>query len=74
MAKFRYRQPDLPVALRRQEDGSVRCEYPETIRSVTPGQEAVFYKDDIVLGGGVIDQVFRQGADLIQLVRDKAHA
>ena len=74
MAKFRYRQPDLPVRLMKQEDGSIRCEYPETIRSVTPGQEAVFYLDDMVLGGGVIDQVFCHDADLMQSVRNKAHA
>lgn len=72
MAKFRYRQEDCPVHLHRYEDGRVQLRYPQKIRSVTPGQQAVFYKDDVLLGGGVIDRVFQNGVDLMKMIDEKA--
>ena len=44
--------------------------YPNGIRSVTPGQEAVFYHEDAVIAGGVIDAVYRDDADLAQLIQE----
>ncbi len=57
-AKFRYRQQDHPVQLKKVSDTVVECFYPQGVKSVTPGQEAVFYDGEVVLGGGVIDQIF----------------
>ncbi|MDP2814608.1 MAG: tRNA 2-thiouridine(34) synthase MnmA [Erysipelotrichaceae bacterium] len=59
-AKFRYRQKDHPVTIR-FEDGSLIVTYVYSIASVTPGQEAVFYQGDVCLGGGVIEETFRNG-------------
>ncbi len=57
-AKFRYRQKDHAVEFFVNEDGTLTVLYPQKVGSVTPGQEAVFYDGDIVLGGGVIDYVY----------------
>lgn len=72
MAKFRYRQADCPVHLKRTSEHTVILSYPQGIRSVTSGQEAVFYLNDEMLGGGVIETVFQQGEDLMQKIREKA--
>ena len=52
-AKFRYRQQDNPVRVAMNDDGTLTASYPETIRSVTPGQEAVIYDGDTVICGGL---------------------
>ena len=39
---------------------------------MTPGQEAVFYLGDEMLGGGVIETVEQNGMDLMQKIREKA--
>ncbi|MBR2991510.1 MAG: tRNA 2-thiouridine(34) synthase MnmA [Solobacterium sp.] len=70
-AKFRYRQPDQETELIRTEDG-YRAVYPQTVRSVTPGQEAVFYLGEHLIGGGVIDAVYRNGEDLMEQIRRNA--
>ena len=72
-AKFRYRQKDNPVHIRKLSEDTVLCTYPQGVKSVTPGQEAVFYLDDIVLGGGVIEEVYKDGVDLLQKVTDTIH-
>ena len=42
--------------------------YPQKISAITCGQEAVFYDGKICLGGGVIEEVYRDGNDLNQTI------
>ena len=69
-AKFRYRQPDNEVDLLENADGTLLVRYPQTIRSVTPGQEAVFYDGDVMIAGGRIEKVFLNGEDLMETIAD----
>lgn len=70
-AKFRYRQQDNPVRISRNDDGTLTASYLQTIRSVTPGQEAVIYDGDTVICGGQIDKVFRNGEDLQEMILNR---
>jgi len=55
-AKVRYRQEDQACTLSRSDDGRYRVDFDTPQRAVTPGQSAVFYADDLCLGGGVIEE------------------
>ena len=71
--KFRYRQKDQDIEIERIDDTSVLVKYPQTIASVTEGQEAVFYDGDKCIGGGVIEEVFKGGKNLNQLIMETAN-
>ena len=52
--KTRYSQSETPATLYPPENGRMRVEFARPQRAVTPGQAAVFYDGDIVLGAGTI--------------------
>jgi tRNA-specific 2-thiouridylase len=52
--KIRYNHPGTPATLVPSENGHVKVKLHAPQRAVTPGQAAVFYRDDLVLGGGWI--------------------
>ena len=54
--QIRYRHPGAPGVLLPLEEGRVRVELKIPQRAVTPGQAAVFYRGDEVLGGGWIEK------------------
>lgn len=58
-AKFRYRQPDQGVTVYMKEDNSCRVVFDEPQRAVTPGQAVVFYQDEVCLGEGTIDSIYK---------------
>ena len=71
--KFRYRQKDQDVTLEQIDDTTVLVNYPQTIASVTEGQEAVFYDGDKCIGGGVIEEVYKNGQNLNHLIMETAN-
>lgn len=58
-AKTRYRQPDQGCTILPHQDEGIRVVFDEPQRAVTPGQSAVFYSDDICLGGAVIESTIK---------------
>lgn len=56
-AKIRYSAKLSAAEIIPLEDGRVKVIFEEKQRAITKGQSAVFYKDDFVVGGGVIDEV-----------------
>ncbi len=52
--KIRYRTPAAPALVTPLADRAVRVEFDVPQRAITPGQAAVFYDGDAVLGGGAI--------------------
>lgn len=55
--KSRYRTTEKPAIVTINNDGTALVELKEDERAVTAGQYAVFYSDDICLGGGKIEKV-----------------
>lgn len=54
-AKIRYHHEAAPATITPSGDGCVRVEFDEPQAAVTPGQAAVFYDGNEVLGGGWIE-------------------
>lgn len=70
-AKFRYRQKDNDVIVERLSETECLIKFNNDIASVTPGQYAVLYNEDICIGGGVIDKVFYNGQNIQALIYEK---
>lgn len=54
-AKIRYRHKEQPAEAEALQDGRVKIVFDEPQRAITPGQSAVLYDGDVVLGGGIIE-------------------
>jgi tRNA-specific 2-thiouridylase len=57
-AKVRYKAPEVAAELRVNNNGA-ELRFAEPQQAIAPGQSVVFYQDDCVLGGGIIDAVLR---------------
>lgn len=53
--RIRYRQPLQKCTITLVEKEKITVEFDESQRAVTPGQSVVFYDNDLVLGGGIIE-------------------
>jgi tRNA-specific 2-thiouridylase len=54
-AKIRYKHREAKAVLISLEKNQVRLDFEKPQRAVAPGQSAVFYDGDIVVGGGIIE-------------------
>jgi tRNA-specific 2-thiouridylase len=54
-AKIRLQHKEADATLFPHENNRAKIIFDEPQMSVTPGQSAVFYADDLVLGGGIIE-------------------
>jgi tRNA-specific 2-thiouridylase len=69
-AKLRYRQQARPCVVHPLADGRVKLTFPQPEYAVAPGQAAVIYHGDEVLGGGTIRQTQRPGQPVTELAAD----
>ena len=53
-ARIRYNGKNTPAKVRSVSNGA-EIEFDQPVRAITPGQAVVFYKNDVVLGGGIIE-------------------
>jgi tRNA-specific 2-thiouridylase len=53
--KIRYAHEGTPAVITPTGAGEVRVDFKEPVRALTPGQAAVFYDGDVLLGGGWIE-------------------
>jgi tRNA-specific 2-thiouridylase len=61
--KTRYRQTDIPCTVTALDDDRIEVRFDEPVAAVTPGQSAVFYRGEVCLGGGIIEQRCRCRSD-----------
>ncbi len=52
--KTRYTQAEVPAMIYPEDPNRILVKFQEKQRAVTPGQAAVFYQGDVVVGGGKI--------------------
>ncbi|QUM79810.1 tRNA 2-thiouridine(34) synthase MnmA [Moritella sp. 5] len=57
--KTRYRQTDVPCLVTPIGEDQIEVTFDKPELAVTPGQSAVFYLDDVCLGGAIIDVQIR---------------
>jgi tRNA-specific 2-thiouridylase len=57
--QVRYRHAPVPATITPGSDGGARVAFDEPVRAVSPGQAAVFYRGEELLGGGWIEETLR---------------
>ncbi len=60
VTKVRYKHPGTPARIEQTPDGRMQVLFHEGVNAIAPGQAAVFYEGNDVIGGGWITKSFRQ--------------
>jgi tRNA-specific 2-thiouridylase len=58
--KVRYRAPEVPCLVEPLGPDRLRARFDTPLKAITPGQAAVLYDGDLVLGGGTISRALRR--------------
>ncbi len=66
-AKFRYRQADIDCTIEYLDNNNMIVHY-DNVKAVTPGQACVIYLNDMVIAGGIIDEVRKNNKKLWYLL------
>lgn len=53
--RIRYRSSAVEATIEPQDDGNAIVHFASPVSALTPGQSAVIYDDDVVVGGGIIE-------------------
>ena len=56
-AKIRYSAKPAKAWITPLPDGKVKVKFEEKQRAITKGQSVVFYIKDLLVGGGIIDEI-----------------
>lgn len=56
--KIRYKDIGSSALIEQIDSNSIKVVFDEPKKSITPGQSAVFYENDDVIGGGIIREIF----------------
>jgi tRNA-specific 2-thiouridylase len=54
LVQIRYRHAGASARLETRDDGALHAHFDTPVRAVAPGQAAVFYDGEVLLGGGWI--------------------
>ncbi len=60
VTKVRYKHDGTPATIRQTAGDQIDVRFHEGVSAIAPGQAAVFYEGDDVIGGGWIMKSFRQ--------------
>lgn len=55
-AKIRYNFSEKPAEIKPLKNDTIKVIFKDPQKAITPGQACVFYKDDIIIGGGIIKE------------------
>ncbi|TAG09075.1 MAG: tRNA 2-thiouridine(34) synthase MnmA, partial [Sphingobacteriia bacterium] len=56
ITRIRYKDKGALSNLYNEPDGRIRARFYENVKSIAPGQSAVFYEGNDVMGGGIIQR------------------
>jgi tRNA-specific 2-thiouridylase len=63
--QVRHRAPAARAEVVRIEDGEIELALDDAVSAITPGQSAVFYSGERVLGGGFIERAARMALPVV---------
>lgn len=63
-AQIRYGAKAATAILTPDKDQKVKVTFAEPQRAITPGQAIVYYQQDLVIGGGIIEQVIQSATSM----------